>query len=218
MKLAMRLIVLTGLMALLSLAANAGATFVIGPAPMGPAYAFGTATLGFDDLPGTIVPIPNGYGNLNWNNFYYLDAVNYYGNPSGYLNGMVSPNNVAFNGFGDPATVYSSLVDPFYILSGYITGAWRDGLEINIVGYNAGNPVISGDFLIDSTGPTYFYATGVVLIDSLVITSSGGVNPGYGLDGTQFALDNLTLYTTPETATLLLVGTGLLGLVRKLRK
>lgn len=211
----LRAVILVSLLALLSVAANAGASFVTGPAPAAPAYPYGLVTLGFDDLPGTILPIPNGYGNLNWNNFSYLDGVNYYGNPSGYQNGVVSPNNVAYNAFGDPASIYSH---PFQVLNGYITAAWNDGLNIDIVGYLAGNPVISGNFNVDTSGPTYFYATAPVWIDDIVFTSSGGVNHGFGGGGTQFALDDLTVYTTPEPGTLLLVGTGILGLVRKFRK
>ncbi|NJL46069.1 MAG: hypothetical protein HC922_10910, partial [Leptolyngbyaceae cyanobacterium SM2_3_12] len=52
-------------------------------------------TLTFDDLPdittpiGTelTAPIPNssgGYGGLAWSNFFYLDARNYFANPSGF--------------------------------------------------------------------------------------------------------------------------------------
>jgi len=219
MNLRLRVLLLVSLVALFTVTANAGASFVTGPPPIAPSYSWGTITLGFDDLPSGILPIPNGYNNLGWNNFYYLDGVNYYGNPSGYQNGVVSPNNVAFNAFGDPASIYSAHVDPFYVLDGYITAAWRDNLEINITGYYGGNPVISGDFFINTNAPTYFYATAPVWIDDLVFTSSGGVQHiGYTGDGTHFALDNLTVHTTPEPGTLLLVGTGILGLVRKFRK
>jgi PEP-CTERM motif len=218
MKLSLRAFLLVGLLALFSVAANAGLAFITGPAPLAPSYPYGTVTIGFDDLPGSFSPVPNGYYNLGWNNFYYLDGVNYSGNPSGYQNGVVSPNNVAYNAFGNPASIYSAHVDPFYVLSGFVTAAWRDNLEINITGYYGGNPVISGDFFINTDGPTYFYATGIAWIDDLVFTTSGGVNHGYNGDGTHVALDDLTVHTTPEPATMLLLGTGILGLVRKLRK
>jgi len=218
MNLRLRAVLVVGLVALFSVAANAGASFVTGPAPMAPTYPYGVATLGFDDLSGAEGVIPNGYGNLDWSNFWYLDGVNYPGNPSGYQNGVVSPNNVAFNAYGNPASIYSAPVYPFQVLNGYITAAWNDGLNISIVGYLAGNPVIAGSFNIDTSGPTYFYATAPVWIDDIVFTSSGGVNHGYNGAGTHFALDNLTVDTTPEPGTLLLVGTGILGLVRKFRK
>ena len=214
----LRTLLLVGLLAVFSVAAHAGASFLTGHPPMSPAYPFGWVTLNFDDLPGTILPIPNGYGNLNWSNYYYLDGVNYYNNPSGYQNGVVSPNNVAFNGFGDPASIWSTTTNPFIVYSGYLTAAWNDGLQVDLTGYYAGNPVISGSFLIDTSGPTFFWASAPVWIDTFTIVSSGGVNHGYGGSGTHFALDDLTVYTTPEPGTLILIGTGLLGLVRKLRK
>lgn len=167
--------------------------------------------LGFDDLPGTENPIPNGYKGLTWSNyFWYLDGVNYGGNPSGYQNGVVSPNNVAFNAYEEPVSM--SAAAPWYVLDGYVTAAWNDNLEISIVGSLAGNPVISGDFFIGPLGPTYFYATGVVWIDTLTFTTSGGTNHGYGGSGTHFALDDLQIYQTPEPGTVVLMGIGLLAL------
>jgi hypothetical protein len=66
-------------------------------------YAFPAAAtlITFDDLPGSINPIPNGYNGLNWSNW---DAFNGHNDPnSGYVPGIVSPNNVAFNAGGNPA-------------------------------------------------------------------------------------------------------------------
>lgn len=218
MNLRLRGILLVGLVAVFSVAAQAGASFVTGPVPTAPTYPYGLVTINFDDLPGTILPIPNGYYNLNWNNYWYLDGVNYFGNPSGYQNGVVSPNNVAYNAFGNPASVWQRTADPFIVYSGFLTAAWNDGLQVDLTGYYAGNPVIAGSFLIDTSGPTFFFATAPVWIDTFTIVSSGGVNHGYSGSGTHYALDDLTVFTTPEPGTLLLVGTGLLGLIRKFTK
>ena len=106
MNLRLRAFLLVGLIALFSVAAQAGAAFISGSVATPTSYPYGLVTIGFDDLPGTLLPIPNGYNNLNWNNFFYLDGVNYFGNPSGYQNGVVSPNNVGYNAFGNPASIW----------------------------------------------------------------------------------------------------------------
>ena len=218
MNLRLRVLMVLGLFTMFSVAAQAGSSFVTGPAPMAPSYGYGLVTINFDDLPSTLVPIPNGYYNLNWSNYNYLNGVTYPGNPSGYQNGVVSPTNVAYNAFGNPATIWQRTADPFVVNSGYLTAAWNDGLQVTLTGYYAGNPVITGSFLIDTSGPTYFFATSPVWIDTFTIVSSGGVNHGFGGAGTHYALDNLNVFTTPEPGTLILIGTGIIGLARKLRK
>jgi PEP-CTERM motif len=215
MNLRLRTLLIVSLIALFTVSANAGASFVIGTPPMAPMTP--TTTVTFDDLTNLFNPVPNGYGGLNWSNFYVLDGVNYFDNPSGYQNGVVSPNNIAYNAYGAPASILE-FGKPFYVDDFYTTAAWRDNLYISIVGYLGGNPVISGSGYIDTTSPTYWFATGDVWIDTLTFTTSGGVNHGYNGDGTHFALDNFTYSTTPEPATLLLIGTGIVGLARKLRK
>jgi hypothetical protein len=184
---------------------------IVGVSPPGASAAIAAFTIGFDDLPGAQGAIPNGYKGFTWNNFWYVDGVNYYDNPSGYQNGVRSANNVAFNAYGNPASIYAS--SPWYVIDGYVTAAWRDDLEISIVGSLAGNPVISGDFFIGPLGTTYFYATGVVWIDTLTFTTSGGTQhwPGRG-DGTHFALEDFQVYQIPEPGTVVLMGIGLLAL------
>lgn len=174
--------------------------------------------LTFDDLTGFSGPIPNGYGGLDWSNFYYLDTTSF--TPSGYVNGTVSQPKVAFNAFGAPATVSSS--NPFTFNGAYLTGSWNNGLNINVSGYLGGILQDSQTVTVNTTAPTWFNFN-YVGIDSLTFTSSGGTSAGYGGLGTHFALDNFTYNAVPKTvpepsAVLGLLAIGGLGLVSLKRK
>ncbi len=178
----------------------------------------GTQTINFDSLPGDESPIPNGYAGFNWNNFYDVNPQII--GPSGYENGLVSSPNVAYNGYGTPANFTSTTA--FTLVSGYFTGAWNDGLNIEVQGFDQhGNLIDDTNFLVNTSGPTLETFNWSGLYDVNFI-SSGGVNHGYGGSGTQFVLDNLTTSTSapgvPEPGTLVLLGTGVLGLFQTARR
>src|SRR5262245_33587297 len=99
----------------------------------------GQALITFDDLPSTTtgLSIPYGYQNVDWVNFGYLDAVNYGGNPSGYLNGVISTNQVAYllNGGGNPGgAAFLTNGLGFVLFSGEFILAWGDGLQVRLLG------------------------------------------------------------------------------------
>lgn len=186
--------------------------------------SFAGTTITFDDINtngGCCTPIPNGYNGLNWNNFFALDATASPYSMEGYGAGLVSPPNVAFNGGGSPASITSGA--NFTLTSGYFTGAWNDGLNITITGLENGTPLFNETIVVNSTSPTLetFNWAGINEVD---FNSFGGTpNPNYipfG-SGEQFVLDNLTINGgapgVPEPGTLVLFGTGLLGIAgRKL--
>src|SRR5438270_13321832 len=97
------------------------------------ASAAAAATINFDTLDGSgNEAVPNGYGGLNWTNFYVYDAVNDPGNlsPSGYEFAWVSQNNVAFSAFpNEHPTETISNNTPFTLNSAYLTSVWRDNLH-----------------------------------------------------------------------------------------
>jgi hypothetical protein len=170
---------------LLSIAANAG-------------------TLAFDDLSHAEYngSIPYGYGGLKWDYFGFLSPLDYPVNPGGYLNGMLSPTNVAFNAY---AEVDGSTTGSIYVLnsvfnldSAYLTGAWNDGVQINAQGFFKGSLVYNQTYTLNTTAPT-LVNFGFNGIDRVNFRSFGGTSHGYGGAGTAVAFDNMVV-TLPEPA------------------
>jgi hypothetical protein len=174
--------------------------------------AIGTASatlIDFDSGVPNFSPVPNGYGGLNWSNFYGLDTSVY--EPSGYVNGVVSSNFVVYNAWGNPASFSNS--STFTFNSAYLTAAWNDGLQITVQGFVGGlggTQLDSTTLTVNTSGPTLetFNWSG---IDTVLFTSSGGTNHGYNGAGEHFAMDNVMINNplpTPEPGGLTLLSLG----------
>ncbi len=149
--------------------------------------------------------IIDGYGGFDWQNFWVLNATTFVANPSGFLNGLVSPDYVAFNAWGEPAQFSG---DPFNFIGVYLTAAWRDGLNVDVEGYRDGLLVYRETVVLDTSAPLWFQAD-YVNVDTVRFVSYGGTHhQGLRGDGTQFALDNLTHVAIPAPGAVLLVGLG----------
>ena len=85
--------------------------------------------------------IPNGYGGLRWNNSADLIGAGRTAD-EGYHAGMVSPNNVAFNYFGSPASI-SVAGGLFSLESADLTLALNlnTPLDITVLGYRGTIPI-----------------------------------------------------------------------------
>lgn len=172
-----------------------------------------TELLTFENLPAAAINgasvIPNNYGGLQWQNFNYLDVLNYDVSPAGYNNANVSGTNVAFNANSNPAKITGTTFD---LDSAYLTGAWRDGLQVEVQGYVGGVLTYDNTYTVNTSGPDLinFNYLGV---DEVIFTSSGGtLNPAYhdpdrGAAAEQFAMDNLSItFPVPEPSTIALLG------------
>jgi hypothetical protein len=157
-------------------------------------------TITFDDLSdnGLGTPIANGYQGFDWTNWFVLNtpAFTLGSGPNGFAAGTVSPPNVAFNGAGDDA-IFSDNTFTFSSVS--LTAAWRNGLRVTITGKLFGATIDMVTLFLSAINPTLEILnwTG---IDEVDLSATGGVqDPTYSGDGTQVAMDNLTITTSIPT-------------------
>ena len=168
-------------------------------------------TLTFDDVfSGTDYQlIPDGYGGFNWTFAGVIHRDFYPG--SGYDNGTVSGDYVAYNHVGLDVDMTLEGGGGFNVFSAYLTAAWNDGLDFVAKGYRAGVEVFSKSAVLNTAGPQ------LVEFDFMNIDQMTFSTPEGNL-GSQFAMDNLVVGVVPEPITLTLLLPGLLGIAAARRR
>jgi PEP-CTERM motif-containing protein len=182
------------------------------------ASAHSQTIITFDDLALTPADpfILSGYESLSWSNFGEWNAILTSNSAPGYYYGMVSPSNVAFNGYGGSAEIDARGTN-FDFLSAYLTGAWNSNLNIEVEGFRSGTLLYDTTVVASATSATLF-TFDYTNIDRLYFNAYGGqvafgVGPEYN-----FAMDNMTVEFVPEPSSLLLAAMGGISLVALVRR
>lgn len=140
-----------------------------------------TAVLTFDDIPLGFEHegMPEGFGNLQWDNLRVISGWNVSWN-SGYRKGMVTPNNVIFNAYGDPAAIRSASL--FNLDSAYLTAGVTE-IQLQVQGLRGSKIIYADVYALNTAGPILipFNYRGVDQIKFTTVPAS------------QFVLDQLTV-------------------------
>ena len=173
--------------------------------------------LTFDDITtGGYSIIYDGYGGLNWDNISVLKDT--YLPDTGYENGRVSGDYVAFNAYASVGTVSSASFD---FLGAYLTAAWSDSLDIVVRGYDAGVEIYAESVQVGTDQPTWF---GFNFLDvdqlSFTSTSNTGGEAHFAMDNFtyQFVADRILASSIPEPEMLTLFLLGLTSLAWSRRR
>ena len=168
-------------------------------------HAAGATIYTFDDVsPVEYTMIQDGYGGLQWDNFFIENGLN----APGFLKGTVSSPNVAFDGLGKPASIRSA--DPFTLESAYFTSVYVPAQQIRAQGFTRGFQTYDHTFTVNNTAPTLidFNYVGIDQVTFTILTSPGGI----------FAMDNLVVVIPEPGVCALFTVAAALGALGRLRK
>ena len=163
--------------------------------------------LTFDDITtADNAPVPDGYGGFDWEQIRVAKASLHSG--TGYGNGVVSPEYIAYNPDASVVTVGGT---PFRFNGAYLTAAWNNDLNITVQGFRNSVEQHNRTVVVGPDAPTWFDFN-FDGVDELRFTSSGGTNAGLGGSGEHFVMDDFTVNEAgPQPSTGALYGSDRSG-------
>ncbi|MDT8283217.1 MAG: VPLPA-CTERM sorting domain-containing protein [Gammaproteobacteria bacterium] len=165
--------------------------------------------------------IVDGYNGFDWSDIQVGGGTPAWWPGSGFENGRVSEEYVAWAPGLIPQTITLSAGGVFDFNGAYFTSAWNTGLNITVEGLLNGSVIYDSALLFNTDIPTWF-SLNFSAIDALRISAGGGVNAGLGGSGEFWVMDNFTFNEAipgvPIPAAIWLFCSGLLGLVGMARR
>jgi len=146
--------------------------------------AFAQNQLNFDSLPlvNSPLPIPNGYGNLSWGNFFYVNPYGWPGAGPGYQLG-IQGEDVAFIGGADcllgpeQPQCFGTLSNPggFELLSAQVAGGYGPA-AITATAYNNGTYVGTANFFVGTQMETIHFPSSWGVVTEITLKVTGQSN------------------------------------------
>jgi len=112
-----------------------------------------------------------------------------------------------------------SSTSPFDLNSAYVTAAWRDNMQMEVLGFSGGLLEYDATYTLQSTQATLIQFD-MLGVDTVRFSQYGGTVHPYPYGGNNYfaVFDNVTVTVIPEPSCILLAASGLCALLLAQRR